>query len=76
MDDPVIKEIAKKTNHAEAQVLLSWLLTRDISVIPKSVTESRIQSNFDLFELSKEDTEKINNIQTRKRIVDPEWMKW
>ncbi|ORX85296.1 Aldo/keto reductase [Basidiobolus meristosporus CBS 931.73] len=76
MDDPVIVEIAKKNNHTEAQVLLSWLLARDISIIPKSVTEKRIVSNFDVFELSKEDIEKINNIKTRKRVVSPDWMKW
>jgi diketogulonate reductase-like aldo/keto reductase len=60
-----------------AQVILSWLgnlqfgrrlmiVQRGVAVIPKSSTESRIKSNFELFELDKEDFDAIEGITAKK----------
>lgn len=46
IDDEAVKEIAKETGKDTAQVLIAWAVQRGTSVVPKSVTESRIQSNF------------------------------
>ncbi|ORX42850.1 aldehyde reductase [Piromyces finnis] len=67
--DPVIHEIANKNNMTPAQVILSWNAQRNVIVIPKSVTPSRIEENFKITELSKEDFEKINAITIRHRDV-------
>ncbi|KAF1980411.1 aldehyde reductase-like protein [Bimuria novae-zelandiae CBS 107.79] len=58
----VVKEVAKKNNATPAQVILAWAQVGGHSVIPKSVTPSRIQENFKEIELSKEDFEKIESI--------------
>lgn len=45
LDNPVIKNIAEMNNATPAQVILSWNLHRDTSVIPKSVNTKRIKEN-------------------------------
>ena len=43
---PEVQEIAKKLNATPAQVLIAWGARKGFSVIPKSVQEDRIKSNF------------------------------
>lgn len=59
-EDETVKEVAKKLGATPAQVLIAWAVYRGYSVIPKSVKEERIKSNFHQVELSKEDYEKVN----------------
>ncbi|KAI9017966.1 NADP-dependent oxidoreductase domain-containing protein [Phycomyces nitens] len=74
IDNSLIAEIAAAHNALPAQVLISWGITRS-SVLPKSVTPSRIKANFETIELSKEDIERINTLGVthHKRFVYPEW---
>lgn len=58
----VVKEVASRNSATPAQVILAWAQVGGHSVIPKSVTPSRIQENFKEIELSKEDFEKIESI--------------
>jgi len=58
-EHPVIQDIAKKLNATSAQVLLAWGVYRGYSVIPKSVQEERIISNFKQIHLSQGDYEKV-----------------
>ncbi len=51
LNDTVISKIAKKHNASTAQVLISWALHRDTSVIPKSVNPSRIAENLEAEQL-------------------------
>ncbi|MFC6276095.1 aldo/keto reductase [Psittacicella hinzii] len=53
--NPVLLEIASQTGKTVGQVILRWLLQRDIAVIPKSVTPSRIQENISIFDFSLSD---------------------
>jgi len=57
-----VKEVASRIGATPAQVILAWAQVGGHSVIPKSVTASRIQENFKEVELSKEDFEKIEEI--------------
>ncbi|KZS87108.1 Aldo/keto reductase [Sistotremastrum niveocremeum HHB9708] len=61
-EHPLIKEIAQKLGATEAQVLIAWGAKRGYSVIPKSVQEDRIKSNFKQVELSEEDYNRITEI--------------
>ncbi|KAG6808789.1 hypothetical protein H0H93_016487, partial [Arthromyces matolae] len=61
-EHPVVLDIATKLGATPAQVLVAWGAHRGQSVIPKSVQEDRIKSNFQEVELSKEDFEKISAI--------------
>jgi L-glyceraldehyde reductase len=42
----MVVKIAKKLNKDPAILLISWAVQRGSSVLPKSVTPSRIESNF------------------------------
>jgi len=75
LKDPIIVEIAKKNNMTPAQVILSWNAQRNVIVIPKSVTSSRIEENFQIADLPKEDFDKINAIPTRQRTTYPKRFK-
>lgn len=46
VDDPTVIELAKKLGKDPAALLISWAVQRGTSVLPKSVTPSRIESNF------------------------------
>lgn len=74
LKDEKVLEIAKKCNKSPAQIVLAWGLKRGTSVIPKSVTASRIIENFQDVELEEEDFKAINSIFTEpKRVVNPPW---
>jgi 2,5-diketo-D-gluconate reductase A len=50
LDDPVIVEIAETHVKTPGQVVIRWHLQLGNVVIPKSVTPSRIEENFDVFD--------------------------
>lgn len=61
-DHPVVVQVAQKLGATTAQVLIAWGAHRGYSVIPKSVKEDRIVSNFKQVELSQEDYDRITAI--------------
>jgi len=50
LEDPKLLEVGKKYNKTPAQVCIKWQIQRGVSVIPKSVTASRIKQNSDIFD--------------------------
>lgn len=59
---PEVIDVAKRLNADPAQVLIAWGVRRGYSVIPKSVTQSRIVSNFNQIDLTEEDYQKISHV--------------
>ncbi len=56
-DQPIIKQLAKKYGKTPAQIVIRWHLDNGVVVIPKSVTPSRIEENFNVFDFQLEKTE-------------------
>jgi 2,5-diketo-D-gluconate reductase A len=69
LNDPVIVRIAESLGKTPAQVTLRWHLQRGDIVFPKSVTRSRVEENFDLFdfELSVTDMVDITSLNRDER---------
>ena len=68
--NPILSEIGKKYNKSTAQVILRWLIQRNVVVIPKSVHKERIIENFNIFdfELYEDDMNKIKSMDTGKSL--------
>lgn len=68
--NPILSEIGKKYNKSAAQVILRWLIQRNVVVIPKSVHKERMIENFNIFdfELSADDMDKIKSMDTGKSL--------
>ncbi|SFN05992.1 2,5-diketo-D-gluconate reductase A [Izhakiella capsodis] len=62
-DQQVIKRLAKKYDKTPAQIVIRWHLDSGLVVIPKSVTPSRIEENFTVFDFRLEKPE-ISEIAT------------
>lgn len=78
----LLASIGQKYNKSVAQVVLRWLVQRNVIAIPKSVRKDRMAENFNVFdfELSADD---MNSIQTLDQGVsqffdhrDPAMIKW
>ena len=76
LDNPDLLEIAKKYNKSIAQIILRWDLQKGVVTIPKSTKEHRIAENSNVFdfELSKEDMERIDQLNQDHRVgPDPDY---
>jgi 2,5-diketo-D-gluconate reductase A len=78
----VLLSIAVKHNKSVAQVILRWLVQREIIVLAKSVRKERMIENINVldFELSAEDVAAITTLDTKTSSFfdhrDPEKVKW
>lgn len=81
-NNEVLKSIAEKYNKSVAQVILNWLTSRNVIVIPKSVRKERMAENFDIFdfELSSEDMDAIATLDNASSLFfdhrDPKMVKF
>lgn len=68
-----VKEIAKKYSKSESQVILNWLLNKDIVVIPRSSNPEHIKDNLGSLDwkMESEDYQVIEKLNTGNRIVSP-----
>ncbi|WP_312287576.1 aldo/keto reductase [Chryseobacterium gleum] len=79
LSNPDLKAIAEKYGKTVAQVILRWHLQEGFVVIPKSVTPSRIEENFNVFnfELTEDEMNVVRSLDTGKRLFfdpkDPAW---
>jgi 2,5-diketo-D-gluconate reductase A len=69
LQDPVIVRIAENLGRTPAQVTLRWHVQRGDIVFPKSVTRSRVEENFAIFdfELSGTDMDDITGLDRGER---------
>ena len=78
--DQVLSEIGAAHGKSVAQVILRWLIQRDVVVIPKSVRVERMRENIDVFdfELTGEEMGRIAAMDTGATLffdhADPEWV--
>jgi len=57
-----LNEVAQRSGHDLAQVLLAWGLKRGYVVLPKSSTPKRIESNWQIPELSEDDFQAVQSV--------------
>ena len=75
LDDPTLVSIGEAHGKTSAQVTLRWHLQRGDIVFPKSVTRSRVEENFDVFdfELTDDEVAQITALDRDERIgPDPD----
>jgi diketogulonate reductase-like aldo/keto reductase len=77
----ILTSIAAAHRKSVAQVVLRWLVQRNVVVIPKSVRKARMVENFSVFdfELSEKEMQEIRTLDTKTSNFfdhrDPEWVK-
>jgi 2,5-diketo-D-gluconate reductase A len=66
----ILTRIAHKYNKSVAQVVIRWLIQRDVVVIPKSNRKERMVENFDVFDfqLTTDDMDAIKSLDTKTSI--------
>ncbi|MGO4147441.1 aldo/keto reductase [Paenarthrobacter sp. YAF11_1] len=80
--DPVLSTIADAHGKSVAQVVLRWLIQRDVVVIPKSVRPERMAQNLDVFgfTLTEEQMTTITTLDTGASLFfdhrDPAMVSW
>jgi len=67
----ILEQIARKHNKTTAQIMLRWLIQRNIPVIQKSSHKERIISNFNIFDfrLDEEDLLNIQKLDTKRSTI-------
>lgn len=63
-NNEILLSIAKKYNKSVAQIILNWLVKRNIVVIPKTIRKERMEENFNIFdfELDESDIKLISSL--------------
>lgn len=71
LEETLLQEIAERYKKSTAQILIRYQIERGHVVIPKSVTKSRIISNFNVFDfrLSEEDVKAIDGFERNGRLL-------
>ena len=79
---PTIATLAKKHNKSVAQVILRWLVQRNVIVIPKTTKKERMVENFNVFDFSldSKDMQTMAGLDDAKSLFfdhrDPKMVKW
>lgn len=71
IDDEAIISLAKEQGKDAAQLLVSWSIQRGVVCLPKSVSEGRIKSNFQDFQIPQDTFDKLNSMDKHKRFNFP-----
>jgi len=81
-ENPVLSDIGLKYGKSVGQVVLRWLVQRNIVVLAKSARKSRMAENFAVFDfhLDEADMEQIASLDTNRSSFfshrDPDIVKW
>ncbi|WP_368408891.1 aldo/keto reductase [Halorussus limi] len=73
-----LQEVAEKHDATPQQISLAWLREKGVTAIPKATSEDHLRENWLSLgvELDDDDMEKIDSIEERRRIVDPDEAPW
>jgi glycerol 2-dehydrogenase (NADP+) len=68
--------IAKGKGKSPQQVLLAWGLQQGLSILPKSVTKERIESNWELdgWDLTDAEMKELSSIKDRFKVCGDGWL--
>ena len=75
LDRPEVEAVATKHGVSPARAILAWHHARGVVPIPKATSDEHIQDNWRSrdVELDDEDVERIDGIEERRRLGDPEF---
>ncbi|XP_013186405.2 aldo-keto reductase AKR2E4 [Amyelois transitella] len=73
VDDPKLVKIAQKYGKSTPQVVLRWLVDRNIVPVAKTTNPKRLRENINIFDftLEKSEMEDINQYDSKKRYTQP-----
>jgi len=80
--DPLLAEIGDAHGKSVVQVVLRWLIQRDVVTIPKSVRRQRMEQNLDVFDfaLTNQEMARIATMDTGASVFfdhrDPAMVSW
>lgn len=74
-EEPLLQDLAGHYNATPVQVALRWCLQHGLAAIPRSSSPDHIKENYRCFEIKLDptDMQRIDDIQTTKRQVDPDF---
>jgi diketogulonate reductase-like aldo/keto reductase len=74
----LIQELAEKYDRSPAEVILAWMLAKDLITIPKAGSKEHIEDNFaaQSLDIATEDIERIDNLDMHNRLVNPGFAKF
>lgn len=72
LKDPVLKKIGALHHKNSAQVILRWLVQKEIPTIPKAFSEKHLAENFEIFdfELSPHEVHEIEKLNRNQRFCE------
>lgn len=70
---PTVQQIAQSIGRTPSQVVLNWLMSKDMSAIPRSATPQHIEENFQSlqFDLAPEHIQALDTLHENFRVVNP-----
>jgi diketogulonate reductase-like aldo/keto reductase len=73
LEQPVVREAAKRHGKTPAQILLRWGIQRGTAVIPKTTRPERLRENLAIFDfkLSNDEMNAITGLDRNRRFNDP-----
>ncbi len=71
--DPVIVELGEKYGKPASKIILNWLISKKLIILPRSSNPEHIKENLDIFNwsLEEDDIGKIDELDRNNRIIDP-----
>jgi 2,5-diketo-D-gluconate reductase B len=70
-----IQILARKYGKTESQIILKWIVSKEIVTIPRSDNNKHIEENFQIWdwELEDEDKKKMDNLNSDNRLTNPDF---